>query len=317
MKHTLLIAIVCFLSVPLMAQEVEVKDAMVEYAVPDITAGALLNLTPDKIIRAGSVRDFAMQLMNLSGSGGATLPGLALDFNPVLLANADAPVTSLSPLLQGINMSIGFESREGMERVAAGVKWTFIDDGKVDKKSALVAKLTAINDSTYKLLRSTKALTTTVVEGVKRLEEVYAVPVDSAAKRTALTNARANASIKIRNALAIGRSGSNESDAQYAVRLRSTNIDSLVDAARVSFDSAIASAGVGGADDMEVENVWSDIKISAKKFAEGRASVMTSNEAQELIEKIKQARKEYLDTMPSDMESLVHRRQHRIVHRGL
>ena len=106
------------------------------YAVPEVAAGSLLDIAPDRLIRPGSLRDIAVQLLSLP-SKGSLLPGIGVEFNPIMLARRDSKQGSGLGIWQGLSVSLGWKPDSLGERLAIGTKWTLYNANAIERKGQL------------------------------------------------------------------------------------------------------------------------------------------------------------------------------------
>ena len=134
-------------SSPLPSKTLPNKYAYLPYATPDVSAGAMLGVTPQRIIRPGSVRELVVQLSDMPELG-SLLNGVGVECNPFLLMVRESPIGSTLGFLDGLSFSLAIMRDSVSQRAAIGLKHTFYDANTITSAlsdSGLTAKLYAVN----------------------------------------------------------------------------------------------------------------------------------------------------------------------------
>lgn len=124
-----IIAVIVLLAVPSLthSQSVEIlKNTMVDWAAPNVTAGELLGVSPDNIIRPGSVRELVVQLINNATAGGGQVPGFAVECNPWYFINQNSPISEPG-IFDRLSVSIAWKPNNDANLFGVGFKWTVYD----------------------------------------------------------------------------------------------------------------------------------------------------------------------------------------------
>ena len=277
---------------------VTVRDVLVDFAVPNVSAGALLDLESTQIIRAGSIRDIAVQLMNLSGANGGTLPAAAIEFNPVMLALKDRSVGDLSPLLQGINLSLGFETTDARERLALGVKWTFVDDNSVSRDNELVQALTGLNNDLYAVFSQSYSYTQSLdrefeVE-IQRLAATYDLNSDEVRD---LKVAAAKIKDSLIQRMEVVRPNAAASPQEMLRHYQAIQIESVVAEAKSKARNIIDS--VVSLQQKHIEfgpSLWEAVGHHLTLYVSSQQGILGSEALHEIEMRVENARERYLDT---------------------
>ncbi len=149
-----IIAVLCsvvLLSVPTFAQDDEEKvsfkdddtlnidDMYMDFAVPELSAFSMLDVQGDEIVRAGSIKKFAVSMASAFDNGQEIKPGFAVEFAPSYFAKTRKKEwwnRSFRP--DNFAFTIATASQDSMGLLGAiGIKWVPIDNtiphGEKDK----------------------------------------------------------------------------------------------------------------------------------------------------------------------------------------
>ncbi|MDH5366696.1 MAG: hypothetical protein OEW67_06900 [Cyclobacteriaceae bacterium] len=88
MKRTHLVLLICLPSVCAFAQSsndsLNINDYYIDFAVPDLSASALLGVKPDEVLKPSSVKELATDIFSFNQDG-KLVPGLAIEVAPFLI----------------------------------------------------------------------------------------------------------------------------------------------------------------------------------------------------------------------------------------
>lgn len=111
----------------------------IDMAIPESPAFAVLDVTPEKVIRPASGRALATSILNGLDSEGNLQRGFALDTRPYLLANGDDlslqdyRTNGMKRALARLSLSLATASGESdddqADRYSVGLRWTAFDNG--------------------------------------------------------------------------------------------------------------------------------------------------------------------------------------------
>jgi hypothetical protein len=113
------------------ASTISADDLKIDFAVPQVPAFTLLDLSPAQVSRPGSVRDLVLALGNGVTANGGLQSGLAIEVAPAKLSLWDADAdTALkeSVLWSGLRLSVAtntvHDDKQTKSSLAAGVRWS-------------------------------------------------------------------------------------------------------------------------------------------------------------------------------------------------
>lgn len=108
--------------------QTDTVDVGIDFAPPDLSAFALLGVSPNEVTRPGSVKELALALLNISGDGGSIAPGIAIEWSPArtFLSN-NLESYKKNYLLRNLVMTIGTAKDSLGASLALGVRWVPID----------------------------------------------------------------------------------------------------------------------------------------------------------------------------------------------
>jgi len=113
------------------AGTVTADDLKIDFAVPEVPAFTLLDVSPTKVERPGSVRDLVLALANGVTASGGLQTALAIEVAPAKLSLWDADANaalSQSAFLSGLRISVATntvkDDKQTKSSLAAGVRWS-------------------------------------------------------------------------------------------------------------------------------------------------------------------------------------------------
>ncbi|MCD6162093.1 MAG: hypothetical protein J7K40_06740 [candidate division Zixibacteria bacterium] len=130
--YILLIAAFLIASIPqaiyAQSEQADTVDVGIDFAPPDLSAFALLGVSPNEVTRPGSVKELALAILNISGDGGAIAPDIAIEWSPArsFLSN-NLESYKKNSLLRNLLLTIGTAKDSLGASLAFGVRWVPID----------------------------------------------------------------------------------------------------------------------------------------------------------------------------------------------
>lgn len=179
-----IIAVIVLLAVPslTLSQSVEIlKNTMVDWAAPNVTAGELLGVSPDNTIRPGSVRELVVQLINNATAGGGQVPGFAVECNPWYFINQDSSISEPG-IFDRLSVSIAWKPNNDANLFGVGFKWTVYDEATSTALDALKNQLSQITRAMWNehtALGPVRKLWSDLVKKVRNENSEYGRQIDA------------------------------------------------------------------------------------------------------------------------------------------